>query len=365
MKTLARKELETLPVYVPGKPVEDVLREYGIERAVKLASNENPLGASPKAVEAVKQEAERIFIYPDPAVRSLREKISEKFDIGVDHIMVGNGGESLIQLVAQSFIEPGDEAVVPDPSFSLYEISVKHMGGVVKTVPMTGENYEYDLEGILKAITDKTKIVYLCNPNNPTGTIIHTEELKNFVQKLPEDLILFLDEAYFEFAMETGDYPDGLEILRERKNTIVLRTFAKVCGIAGLRVGYIFSDPSILEEITKSRGVFTVNRLAQVAAIAALEDQEHIQKSVALNKASLQQMMDFFDENGFHYVKPGGNFIWVNIKRDTKEAYVELQKEGVIIRPGFLWNCDEWLRISSGTMEETEILIEALEKILL
>lgn len=364
MHPLARKELETLPVYVPGKPVEDVLREYGIDRAVKLASNENPLGASPKAVEAVKKEAENIFIYPDPAVRSLRNKMSEIFDIAPEKIMVGNGGESLIQLVAQSFIEEGDEVIVPDPSFSLYEISVKHMGGVVKTVPLVGDNFEYNFDGLIDAITDKTKIIYICNPNNPTGTIITTEEMKDFVARIPEHVILFLDEAYFEFAMETGDYPDGLEILKKRKNTIVLRTFAKVCGIAGLRVGYIFSDELILDEITKSRGVFTVNRLAQAGALAALDDKEHIQRSVALNKASLQRMMDFFDEKGLHYVKPGGNFIWVNVKQDTRETYVALQKEGVIVRPGFLWNYDEWLRISSGTMEETEILIETLEKIL-
>lgn len=361
---LFRKELASLNAYVPGKPIEDVMREFGLTRVVKLASNENPLGPSPKAIEAVRAEAEKMNIYPDPAVRELREKIAAKHGVDYDQIMVGNGGESLLQLIAQSIIEPGDEAVVASPSFSLYEISVSHMGGVVRSVPLLAD-MQYDLEGMLAAVNEKTKLMYICNPNNPTSTILGRDALDAFVERLPEDVILVLDEAYFEFAQAASeDYPDGLDILKRREHTIVLRTFAKVCGIAGVRVGYIFSNPTMIREIGKSCGVFTVNRLAQAAANASIEDVEHVQKSVALNKASMQQFKDFFNEKGLKYVEPGGNFIWVDVQTDTKKLYVDLQKEGVIVRPGFLWGWPTWLRISSGNMQDTDVCIEALDKLL-
>lgn len=364
-KKIFRKELEKLNAYVPGKPIEDVMREYGLTSVVKLASNENPLGPSPKAIAAVQAEAARINIYPDPAVRTLREKLAERYHVGFDQIMVGNGGESLIQLVAQSIIEPGDEVITADPSFSLYEISVSHMGGVVHVVPLLKDSFQYDLEAMLALVNEKTKIVYICNPNNPTGTILGQAALDEFADKLPEDVVLFLDEAYYEFASAVSqDYPNGLEILKRRPNTIVLRTFAKVAGIAGTRVGYIFSNPEMIAEIGKSTGVFSVNRLAQVAALAALEDTDHIKNSVALNQASLQAFKDFFNTKGLRYVEPGGNFIWVDVNVDTRELYVALQKEGVIVRPGFLWGWDSWLRISSGNMQDTEICIEALDKLL-
>lgn len=364
-KQIFRKELEKLNAYVPGKPIEDVMREFGLTSVVKLASNENPLGPSPKAVAAVQAEAAKINIYPDPSVRQLREKLAAKHGVAFEQIMVGNGGESLIQLVAHSIIEPGDEAITADPSFSLYEISVSHMGGVVHKVPLLADSFQYDLEAMLGLVNDKTKIVYICNPNNPTGTILGQAALDEFADKLPEDVVLFLDEAYFEFASAASeDYPNGLEILKRRPNTIVLRTFAKVAGIAGTRVGYIFSNPTMISEISKSAGVFNVNRLAQVAALAAMDDEDHIQNSVALNKASLQAFKDFFNDKGLKYIEPGGNFIWVDVKVDTRPLYVELQKAGVIVRPGFLWGWDSWLRISSGNMQDTEICIEALDKLL-
>ncbi|HHT21558.1 MAG TPA: histidinol-phosphate transaminase [Tissierellia bacterium] len=364
-KTIFRKELEKLNAYVPGKPIEDVMREYGLTSVVKLASNENPLGPSPKAVAAVQAEAAKINIYPDPAVRTLREKLAEKYGVSFDQVMVGNGGESLIQLVAQSIISPGDEVITADPSFSLYEISVSHMGGTVHVVPLLKDSFQYDLESMLSLVNDKTKIVYICNPNNPTGTILGKAALNEFADKLPEEVVLFLDEAYYEFASAVSeDYPNGLEILARRPNTIVLRTFAKVAGIAGTRVGYIFSTPEMIAEIGKSTGVFSVNRLAQVAALAALDDTDHIENSVALNKASLQAFKDYFDTKGLRYIEPGGNFIWVDVNVDTRELYVALQKEGVIVRPGFLWGWDSWLRISSGNMQDTEICIEALDKLL-
>ena len=358
-----RKELEKLSCYVPGKPIEEVMEEYGITKVVKLASNENPLGPSPMAIEAIREEAKNIHLYPDPAARELKRALAEELAVLPEQILLANGGESTIQLLSASVIEEGDEVVVPDPGFSLHEISASHMGGVVRRVPLL-PNYEMDLEGMLAVINEKTKIVYLTNPNNPTGTVVKRKELEEFASRVPENVLLFLDEAYFEFAKVNPDYPNGLEILKRRPNTIVLRTFAKVCGIAGVRLGYIVSSPEIICEISKSTGVFSVNRLAQVAGLASLKDKGHIEKSVALARASLGRMMDYFDQKGLEYIPAAGNFIFVNVNKDGREVNEALLKKGVIIRPGFLWGWDTWLRVSCGTMEATEVFIEALEEVL-
>ncbi|HZK09657.1 MAG TPA: aminotransferase class I/II-fold pyridoxal phosphate-dependent enzyme, partial [Clostridia bacterium] len=287
---LFRSELKELSSYVPGKPLEEVMEDYGLSRIIKLASNENPLGPSPLAIEAVKNEAENMHLYPDPEARLLKRALAEELGVSTEQILFGNGGEATIQLVAASVIEKGDEVVVPEPGFALHEISTAHMGGIVKKVPLLPD-YSHDLEGMLGVVNEKTKIVFLTNPNNPTGVMIKKEELEDFAARLPEQVLLFIDEAYFEFAKIDPHYPDGLEILKKRKNTLVLRTFAKVCGIAGIRLGYIVSTPEIIKEVSKSAGVFSVNRLAQVAGLASLKDKEHIEKSVALARASLARMM--------------------------------------------------------------------------
>jgi len=364
MKKLFRKEMETLESYVPGKPIEDVMREFGLTRVVKLASNENPLGPSPKAVEAIKSEADHINIYPDPGMVELKAALAKKHGVTPEQILCSNGGEAAIQMVSISMLAEGDEIVVGDPSFSLYDIGAQLMGATIRRIALREDDFNYDLEAMLDAVNEKTKIFYLCNPNNPTGTIVTKDDLQMVVDRLPEDVVLFLDEAYFEFARVHQEYPDGLEILKTRPRTIVLRTFAKVSGIAGLRVGYIISDPEIITEVSKASTVFSVNRLAQKAALAALDDEEHIEKSVALARASLSRMMEYFDQRRWRYIKAAGNFIFVDVGTDTRKVFIDLQKEGVIVRPGFLWKWDHWLRISSGTMEETELLIEALDKVL-
>lgn len=361
--SLFRKELEQLSCYVPGKPLEEVMESYGLTKVVKLASNENPLGPSPLAIEAIRREAPHVNLYPDPEARALKRALAQELGVDPQQILFGNGGEATIQLVAASVIERGDEVVVPDPGFSLHEITAAHMGGLVRRVPLLGD-YSHDLEGMLEAVNDKTKIVYLTNPNNPTGAMVSREDLEDFAARLPQDVLLFLDEAYFEFAKIDPNYPDGLDILKTRKNTIVLRTFAKVCGIAGLRLGYIVSSPEIICEVSKSAGVFSVNRLAQVAGLASLKDKEHVEKSVALARASLARMMEYFDDRGLEYIPARGNFVFVNTKKDGKIINEELLKRGVIIRPGFLWGWDSWLRVSCGTLEHTELFIEALDALI-
>ncbi len=360
---LFREELRDLSCYVPGKPLEEVMEDYGLTKIVKLASNENPLGPSPRAVEAIREEATRINLYPDPDARILKRALAEELGVATDQILFGNGGESTIQLCAASIISKGDEVVVPDPGFSLHEITAAHMGGKVIKVPLK-EDYSHDLEAMLAAVNEKTKIVYITNPNNPTGAIVTRKELEDFATRLPENVLLFIDEAYYEFAKVDPDYPSGLDLFKLRENLVVLRTFAKVSGIAGLRLGYIVSRPDIICEISKSAGVFSVNRLAQVAGLAALEDKEHIERSVALARASLARMMEYFDEKGLEYIPARGNFIFVNIAEDGRRVNEELLKRGVVVRPGYLWGWDQWLRVSCGTLEATELFIEALDAVI-
>ncbi|MCH4887249.1 histidinol-phosphate transaminase [Acidaminobacter sp. JC074] len=360
--SIFRKELAGLKEYVPGKPIEDVMKEYGLTSIVKLASNENPLGPSKKAIEAIKREAENIHIYPDGAALELREKLAKKHGISMDQVLIGSGGEQILKLIAHTFVDEGDEVIFGAPSFALYDIMSSHIGAKCISLPLT-EDFKHDLKAFEEHLNEKTKIVYICNPNNPTGNIMPKAELVDFISRLPESVVLMLDEAYFEYAIHDPDYLNGLDILKERKNTIILRTFSKVAGLAGLRIGYCFSSPEIIREMSKIKGVFNANRIGQMAAIASLDDDEHIENTVALNKQSLDMMKVYFNEHNMKYVESHANFIFVDINQSSREAYVELQKRGVIIRPGFLWGFENYIRVSSGTIEQTEIFIKALDEI--
>lgn len=360
--SIFRKELAGLKEYVPGKPIEDVMREYGLTSIVKLASNENPLGPSKKAIEAIKEQADKINIYPDGAAIDLRAKLALKHNIKPEQILIGSGGEQIIKLIAHTFLNEGDEVLMASPSFILYDIMSKHIGAEVISLPLTSD-FKHDFKGFVERLNAKTKIVYVCNPNNPTGNIMPKDEILDLAAKLPDTCILMLDEAYFEYAAHDEDYLDGLEVLKERPNTIILRTFSKVAGLAGLRIGYTFSSPEIIREMNKIKGVFNANKIAQAAALASLDDEAHISKTVELNLESLNRMKKYFDENNMEYVPTHTNFIFVNINMSSRVAYEELLKRGVIIRPGFLWGYENWLRVSSGTMEQTEIFVEKLNEV--
>ncbi len=360
--SIFRKELAGLKEYVPGKPIEDVMKQYGLTSIVKLASNENPLGPSKKAVEAIKREAENIHIYPDGAALELREKLSKKHGVSMEQILIGSGGEQILKLIAHTLVNEGDEVIFGAPSFALYDIMSSHIGAKCISLPLT-EDFRHDLKAFEEHLNEKTKIVYICNPNNPTGNIMPKAELLDFISKLPESVVLMLDEAYFEYAIHDPEYLDGLEILKDRANTIILRTFSKVAGLAGLRIGYCFSSTEIIREMSKIKGVFNANRIGQMAAIASLDDDEHISNTIALNKRSLDMMKEYFRNHNMKYVESHANFIFVDINQSSREAYIELQKRGVIIRPGFLWGFENYIRVSSGTIEQTEIFIKALDDI--
>ncbi len=361
--SLFRKELETLKKYIPGKPIEDVMREYGLTDIVKLASNENPLGPSPKAQAAIVEAAAQVHIYPDGAALALRQKLADFYGISADMIMFGNGGEEIIKMLAYAMIAKEDEVIFAWPSFSLYDIATGIMGGKSIAIETT-DDFKHDFKAFIAAVTDKTKMVFVCNPNNPTGNIMTKDELDYLVANLPQDILLVLDEAYFEFAKVNPQYPNGLDYLAKRPNTVIIRTFSKVSGLAGLRVGYMISSPHIISEMSKVKNVFNSNRIAQIAGIAAIEDQAHIKRTVELNYQSLAMMTKFFTEKGLSYTAANANFIWVDVGRDSRIVNEELLKRGVIIRPGFLWGQDNFIRVSTGTLEQTERFIRALAEVL-
>ncbi|MCT8975148.1 histidinol-phosphate transaminase [Clostridium sp. CX1] len=361
-KCLFRNEVNSVRPYVPGKPVEELKRELGLEDIEKLASNENPLGPSPKAIEAIRKEAEYINIYPESNATKVKEKLAEKYNLSVDNIVTGNGGEELLKLIAETFINSGDEAIMADTTFDKYASEVSFMGGTAVKLPL--KNYKHDFEGFIGTINDNTKLIFICNPNNPTGNIATKDELDSFVKNVPEDVVIVLDEAYYDYAVMNPEYPDSLEILKKRPNTIILRTFSKVAGIAAVRIGYLLTSKEIADAMNKIRLVFSVNRLAQAAALGALEDTEHIQKTVELNYKSLGLMEEYFNKRSFEYIKSNANFIFVNIGEDSRVVFNELLKKGIIIRPGYLWGWDSWLRISTGTIEQTQKFVDKLDEVL-
>ncbi|WDV44609.1 histidinol-phosphate transaminase [Clostridiaceae bacterium M8S5] len=361
MKSLYREQLATMNPYIPGKPIEEVKKEYGIEEIEKLASNENPLGPSPMAIDAIKNEVENIHIYPDAAAIKLRTTIAENCGLEYENVIVGNGGEQILSIVAQTFINDGDEAIMAKTTFGLYGSSVHHMGGVPVKIPL--KKYAHDIDNMINSITEKTKLIYICNPNNPTGNITSREDIDRFIKKIPNNIIVIFDEAYYDYAKVNPEYPESLNILKDRPNTIILRTFSKVAGIAGVRIGYALSSKEIVKEMGKVKGVFNVNKLAQVAAIGALGDKEHINKTVELNYKSMALMKEYFESKGFEYINSNSNFIFVNVKRSSQDIFEELMKKGVIIRPGHLWNWNNWIRVSTGTIEQTKKFIECFDEI--
>ncbi|KPU26525.1 histidinol-phosphate aminotransferase [Caloranaerobacter sp. TR13] len=353
-----RDELKDLQAYKPGKPIEDVKREYGLEKVVKLASNENPLGCSPKAIEAVKKAAENLALYPDGNATLLKETLAEKIGLKTTQILPSSGSDEMVDIIAKTFINKNDEVIMADLTFPRYITTTKMMGGKPVIVPL--KDWTYDLDGMKKAITNKTKLIWLCNPNNPTGTMFTEEKLLDFLKSVPNNVVVVYDEAYNEYVTR-DDYPrNSIKLLEEYPNLIVLRTFSKIYGLAALRIGYALASEEIIHNMNKIRGPFNVNKLAQVAALAALEDEDFIKKSYELNKQGKEYLYKEFENLGLEYAPSETNHIFVNVKRDTNEVFIELQKKGMIIRP----IKDTWVRITIGTPEQNELLIKLLKEVI-
>ncbi len=357
-----RKELEKIPVYVPGKPIDDVKRELGLSKVVKLASNENPLGFSPKARDAVNAILTEANLYPDGNATLLKNAIAGKFGIEPEMVLPTCGSDEMVDLIAKSFINCGDEVVMADITFPRYYITSQMMGAAIKIIPL--KNLSYDIERFKKAITADTKIVWLCNPNNPTGTTFSEQELSDLLEMVPASTLVVYDEAYYEFASGEGYPKNSLAYLKKYKNMLVMRTLSKAYGLAGFRVGYTIGDPELLNVINRVRNPFNVTLLTQAAAIAAILDDEFLQKVVDNNDRGKEYIYKEFGRLGIEFAKTEANHIIFNAKKDSIQVFEALLRKGVIIRPIKGFSPETWLRVSIGTMEENRVFAEALEAVL-
>lgn len=351
------ENIRSISPYVPGKPIEEVERELGITGTIKLASNENPLGPSPKAVAAVKKALEGLNRYPDGSGFYLSQALAKKYEVKTGQIILGNGSNELIELVVRTFIQPGDEIVSADPSFVVYKMITQAAGGTNVIVPC--KDMRHDLDAMAERITPKTKIVFIANPNNPTGTMNPKPEMDRFMERVPDHVIVGVDEAYFEYVTH-ADYPDSLDYLKEGRNILALRTFSKIYGLAGLRIGYGITTPEIAELMNKVRQPFNTNSLAQTGALAALADRKHVEKSVALNNEGKQFLSQSFRQLGVPYIPTEANFILFETALDCKDAYTALMKQGVIVRP----MGGKRLRVTIGLPEENKRFVAELEKLI-
>jgi histidinol-phosphate aminotransferase len=365
---LIRKECEGFKPYVAGKPIETIKREMGLKSVIKLASNENPLGASKKALEAIKENLKEIFYYPDSNSYVLKKGLSEHYGLSVGNIFTGAGGDEIIELIAKVFFNKEEEIVISRHSFIRYEMAAKLMGSKAVAVAMK-EGFKQDLTAMAKACTEKTKAVFVTNPNNPTGTYNNKEELCKFLKNIPLNKaglkpIVVLDEAYFEYAFLEEDYPNGLDFLKENPNLIIFRTFSKIYGLAGLRVAYGFASEEIVNYIERTRPPFNVNRLAQIGGTAAIEDKEQVAKSLELVKEGKEYLYKEFRDLEIKYIKSAGNFILFNSSPyKGKELFDALVREGVIIRAMDEYELPDWVRVTIGLGEENELFIDKLKKI--
>jgi len=353
----APEHIKTIKPYVPGKPIEELERELGIKDSVKLASNENPLGPSPLAIRALRSALRDLHRYPDGSCYLLKNALAEKLGLRPEELLLGNGSNEIIELAVRTFLGPGDEAIMAHPSFAVYPTIVQAAGGKSIIVPLKG--WRHDLDTMASHITKKTKIIFIANPNNPTGTINTKAEMDKFMQKVPENVLVVVDEAYNEYVTST-DYADSMKYFREGRAILILRTFSKIYGLAGLRIGYGIARDFIIEEMNKVRQPFNVNSLAQKAALAALEDEAYITKVQKINEKGKKFLYREFKSLEIEYVPTEANFIYVILRdRDAHELYQKLLKEGVIVRPVG----PRELRVTIGLPEENRRLIEAIKKI--
>ncbi len=358
LERVVKPHIRELQPYQPGKPVEELERELGVSEAVKLASNENPLGPSPRAVEALRAAAGGVNRYPDGASFELRSALSERLGVAPEQLVFGCGADELLELLAKCFLGPGDEAVFAWPSFAMYPIVVKGMGATPRQVPLDAA-LGHDLPAMRERVGERTRLVFVCNPNNPTGTSVGREAFDRFVASLPDETVLAVDEAYFDFARRP-DFPDALAWLKRRPGTVVLRTFSKLYGLAGLRIGYGVADPELADYLQRARHPFTVNRLAEVAARAALDDAEHAERTLRNNAAGAEYLSRELSALGIEVWPTDANFVLARIGAGVHE---QLLREGLIVRPLAGFGMPEHVRVTVGLPEENERLVKALRRL--
>jgi len=350
-------QLSNLPVYQPGRPLEEVARELGlpVDDLIKLASNENPLGPSPKAIAALRETAAQVHRYPDGNVFYLRNRMAEKLGVEPSNLIFGNGSNEIIEFVAHALLRPGTNIVVSQYCFAIYPIVAHLSAADCITVP--AKNFGHDLPAMCEAITERTRIMFVANPNNPTGTFAAENQVLELVNKIPEHVLLVMDEAYFEFLDQPTDL---LPLIANKPNLIVMRTFSKIHGLAGLRVGYGVGHPDFIAGLEKIRQPFNLNAMAQSAALAAIDDEEHVQRTRKNNAAGLQFFETAFSEINIKTIPSHANFICAQVG-DGRETFMELQKRGVIARDMSSYQMPEWIRITIGTPEQNERCLAALK----
>ena len=357
-----RSAIDPMKPYVPGRPVEDVRREFGLADVVKLASNENPLGCSPKAKEAVMESLTQASYYPDGNCTNLRAHLSETLGVAPGQIVFGCGADEIIAMAGKVFVNPGDECVTAAETFSQYETATLSMGGTMILAPM--KNHAYDLDAIYERITDKTKAIFLANPNNPTGTMFTEKEQVEFLDKVPPRIFVMIDEAYAEFTTDPA-YPHTLPLLSEYKNVMLVKTFSKIYGLASLRIGYGIADGAIITQFEKIRPPFNVTIQGQAAALAALSDRDFVKMSYENNRAAMDFYCHELDRMGIRYIPSQTNFVTTDTGRDSRVVFQGLMKKGYIVRPCYIFGMgDSWIRVTIGTMDQMRGFVDALKAVL-
>ena len=356
---LANPQLRDLAVYEPGKPIEETARELGVDPSaiIKLASNENPLGPSPKALEAMRAALENAHLYPDGSGFYLTKSIAAKLGVTPENVILGNGSNEVIEFLGHAFLNPGD-VITCRYAFIIYKLLATAFS--VRTIETPSPDFQQNLEATLEAITPKTRLIFIPNPNNPTGTLVSQRAIDHFMSRVPDSIVVIFDEAYFEFLDHS---PDTLRFVRQGRNVIVLRTFSKIHGLAGLRIGYAVAPPEIIQVLHKTRQPFNVNSIAQAGALAALDDEGHLRETkrvVDEGRAYLQQQ---FTEMRIRFVPAVANFVMVNVG-DGYAVFEKLLKRKIIVRPLKGYGLPDWVRISVGTMEENRKLIAALREVI-
>jgi histidinol-phosphate aminotransferase len=364
---LAPAGVRTLAPYVPGKPLEELEREYGIRDSIKLASNENPLGPGPRALAAIAEASREIGLYPDGSGFKLKQALARKHGCGIDCITLGNGSNDVLVLIAEAFLSPQSEAVYSQYTFAVYPIAVQATGATARVAPANPADHAmplgHDLAAMAQLIGERTRLVFVANPNNPTGTWVGADALKRFLAAVPEQTLVVVDEAYIEYVSEPA-FPDASRWLSEFQNLIVTRTFSKVYGLAGLRVGYALSHPAVADMLNRVRQPFNVNSIALAASLAALDDSEHLRKSVENNRAGMAQLRAGFDALGVRHLPSAGNFVMIDCGRPAAAVYEAMLRQGVIVRPVGNYQLPNHLRITIGTRGQNERMLAALKRAL-
>jgi len=357
---LANPQLQDLAVYEPGKPIEETARELGVDPStiIKLASNENPLGPSPKALQAMRTALEDAHLYPDGSGFYLRKALAAKLRLASEAIILGNGSNEVIEFLGHAFLNPGDDVITCQYAFIVYKLLATAFG--VRTIETPSPDYQQNLDATLDAITAKTRIIFIPNPNNPTGTLISQRDIDRFMSRIPNSIIVVFDEAYFEFL---DDPPDTLRFVRDGRNVVVLRTFSKIHGLAGIRIGYAIAPPEMAEVLHKTRQPFNVNSIAHAGAIAALDDEAHLRETKRVIDEGRAYLQEQFAEMHVAFVPAVANFLMVNVG-DGCAVFQKLLQRKIIVRPLKGYGLPEWVRISVGTMEQNRQLIAALRDVM-